>query len=404
MAAALVSDASRFKGENVADLLQLKDKLKAITGIEGKMEKLKESSAIIDAVIQDVDSRPFIDAAVKELVKKLKYLAYDLEDVVDYYDTKVLQKKPRSKTSFGPVRDFFSSDNQVVYTSRISGMIQAVTESLESILLQKSILLNLPQGNILVSKPSPYRETHSRNSFDVIGRESEKNMIVDMLTKDDDVDESSHGTLKVITIVGMGGLGKTALAQLVFNDDSVKEYFYLRMWKVVGTEFDPAKIMKSVLELAFAAPVKISEIDLVRQKLEAALSGKRFLLVLDDVWNENVLKWGVLKAALTCRAPGSKILMTTRSQKVPLIMGSSKTTYHIQQLSRDDCLSLFYHFAFEDEPVDQKLMEIGEKIVEKCDGVPLAVISLGSMLRGTRDITDWSTVLNCSEIYMADPR
>ncbi|KAG6498154.1 putative disease resistance protein RGA3 [Zingiber officinale] len=396
MEGALAAAASRFMVQKVADLLQLDQKLKAMTGIKRKMEKLKELSTIIDKVIQDIDSRPSIDDAVKDLLEKLKYLAYDLEDVVDYYDIKVFQKQ-RSKTFLRPVSDFFSSDNQVVFKSRVGGMIKTITESLDSILLQKSILQNLSQSSIRMSEQ---RETHSRNSFVVIGREPEKNMIVNMLTKDDDDDdESNHGTVKVIAIVGMGGLGKTTLAQIVYNDARVQDHFAsLRMWKVVGAEFDPAKIMKSVLQLAAHKSVEISEIDLVRQKLEKALSGKRFLLVLDDVWNEDPFEWGKLKAALTCGASGSKILVTTRSQQVSKIMGSSNTTHQLQQLSEDDCLSLFQQFAFGDQAVDQKLMEISKQIIEKCGGVPLAAISLGSMLRGTRDKTYWSSVLK-SEIW-----
>ncbi|XP_042378664.1 putative disease resistance protein RGA1 [Zingiber officinale] len=398
MEGALVAAAARLMFDKVTALLQVDEKLKTITGTKRKMEKLKELSTIIDMVIRDIEYRPFIDDAVKDLLKKLKYLAYDLEDVVDYYDTKVLQKKQRSKTSLGSVRDFFSADNQVVFKSRVGGMIKAITESLDSILLQKSILLNLPQSSIRMPEPSLCRETHSCNSFVVIGREPEKNKIVDMLTKDDD-DESNHGTVKVIAIVGMGGLGKTSLAQLVYNDARVQDHFAsLTMWKVVGAEFNPTKIMKSILELATGASVNISEIDLVKQNLEKELSGRRFMLVLDDVWNEDELQWGVLKAALTCGARGSKILVTTRSQQVSSIMGSSNSTHQIHQLSRGDCLSLFQQFAFGDQAVDQNLMKIGEKIVEKCGGVPLAAISLGSMLRSTREENYWSSVLN-SEIW-----
>ncbi|KAG6498186.1 hypothetical protein ZIOFF_046098 [Zingiber officinale] len=403
MEGALVA-ATRFVADKAVILFQLDEKLKAMTDIEEKMENIKELSTIIDMVIEDVESHTLNKDAVKDWLRKLKYLAYDLEDVMDCYNTEALRRQRSSISSFEPVRDFFSSNNQIVFTSRISDMIKAVTNSLDSILRQKSFLPNLPQSSGHMPL-NPYRETHSRNSFDVIGREIEKDMIVGMLTKDDDDDDdddddkSSHGTLKVITIVGMGGLGKTTLAQLVFNDARVKDHFESsRMWTVVGAEFDPAKIMKSVLELATGASVNISQIDLVRQKIEKALSGKKFLLVLDDVWNEDATKWNVLKPALTCGARGSKILVTTRSQQVSSIMGSSNTTHQIQQLSRDDCLSLFQQFAFGDEAVDQNLMEIGEKIVKKCGGVPLAAISLGSMLRITRDEPYWSSVLN-SEIW-----
>ncbi|XP_042409388.1 putative disease resistance protein RGA4 isoform X1 [Zingiber officinale] len=397
MAGALVGATAGFLANKVAILVELDEKLKAMAGTKRKMEKFKELLTNIDSVIQNVESRPFIDDAVKDLLKKLKYLAYDLEDVVDYYDTKVLHKKQRShSTVLRPVRDFFSTNNQVLFKSRIGSMIKAITESLESILLQKSILLNLPPG---MSQPSPYRENHSRNRFVVIGREPEKEMIVNMLIDDDD--ESSHETVKVIAIVGMGGLGKTTLAQLVFHDETVKIHFAsLRMWTVVEAEFDPLKIMNSVLELATGAPANYTQIDSARQNLEKVLTGKKFLLVLDDVWNEDPLKWGVLKAALICGVKGSKILVTTRSLHISSIMGSSKT-HQLQQLSKDHCLSLFQQFAFGDQTVDQSLMEIGGKIVEKCGGVPLAAISLGSMLHSTRDESYWSSLLS-SKIWKRD--
>ncbi|KAG6498188.1 putative disease resistance protein RGA1 [Zingiber officinale] len=393
MEAALVTATVRFMGEKVANLLELDKKLKVIIGVKGKMKKLKELSTIIDTVIEDVESHPLIDVAVRNLLRKIEFLANDIEDVVDCYDTEALRKQ-RSSDFFRPVRDFFSSNNQVVFNCRIDGMIKAITDSLDSILLQKSFLLNLPQSSIHISELSFHRETHSRNSLVVLGRETEKQIIVNMLTDD----ESNHDTLKVIAIVGMGGLGKTTLAQLVFNDEEVKAYFdSSRMWKVVGDEFNPTTIMKSVLELATGAPVVISEIDLVRRNLEKALSGKKFLLVLDDVWNEDPFEWGKLKAVLTCGSRGSKILVTTRNQQVSSIMDSSYS-HQMMQLSPADCWFLFQKFAFGDKEVDQILMEIGGKIVEKCGGVPLAVISLGSMLRITRDETYWSSVLN-SEIW-----
>ncbi|XP_042474099.1 putative disease resistance protein RGA4 [Zingiber officinale] len=374
-----------------ADLATYAVGFKELVGIQGRMEKLKELSTIIDMVIQDVEacSVTVTDAAVKNLLRKLKHLAYEVEDVVDYYDTKALRKQ-RSRAYSRPVRDFFSSNNnQLVFKSKISGMIKAVTENLDSILLEKSILKILSQG----SNPSAYGEIHAHNSLAVIGRETEKEMIVNMLTDDEG---SSSGTLKVIAIVGMGGLGKTALARHVFNDKRVKDHFNT-YWKVVGKIFKPTEIMKSILELAVDAKVDISEPELVRGRLETVLSRKRFLLVLDDVWNEDALLWRELKAALSCGARGSTVLVTTRSQKVSSIMGSFKT-HQIQQLSRDDCLSLFREFAFGDAEPNENLMEIGEKIVEKCAGVPLAAVSLGSALHSIRDETYWSSVLN-SEVW-----
>ncbi|KAG6503504.1 hypothetical protein ZIOFF_035819 [Zingiber officinale] len=148
MESALVTAMARIMGEKVAILIRSNKNVKEITDIEEKMEKLKELLLIVNMVIQDVESRPFT-YDVKILSRKLRYLVYDLKDVVDCYDTEVLRKQ-RSRASFRSVNDFFSSNNQILFKSRLGSMIKAVTDSLDSILLQKSKLLNLSQGNFVM--------------------------------------------------------------------------------------------------------------------------------------------------------------------------------------------------------------------------------------------------------------
>ncbi|KAG6504374.1 hypothetical protein ZIOFF_036706 [Zingiber officinale] len=148
MESALVTAMTRIMGEKVAILIRRNKNVKEITDIEEKMEKLKELLLIVNMVIQAVESRPFT-YDVKILSRKLRYLVYDLEDVVDCYNTEVLRKQ-RSRASFRSVNDFFSSNNQILFKSRLGSMIKAVTDSLDSILLQKSKLLNLPQGNFVM--------------------------------------------------------------------------------------------------------------------------------------------------------------------------------------------------------------------------------------------------------------
>ncbi|KAG6501839.1 hypothetical protein ZIOFF_041723 [Zingiber officinale] len=127
MESALVTAMTRIMGEKVAILIRRNKNVKEITDIEEKMEKLKELLLIVNMVIQDVESRPFT-YDVKILSRKLRYLVYDLEDVVDCYDTEVLRKQ-RSRASFRSVHDFFSSNNQILFKSRLGSMIKAVTES-----------------------------------------------------------------------------------------------------------------------------------------------------------------------------------------------------------------------------------------------------------------------------------
>ncbi|KAJ9159261.1 hypothetical protein P3X46_024778 [Hevea brasiliensis] len=132
---------------------------------------------------------------------------------------------------------------------------------------------------------------------------------------------SSQGSVSVNAIVGIGGLGKTALAQLVYNDEKVKNYFEKKMWVCVSEEFEVKLLVKKILGSATNSEVLNLELEEVHIRLKGNLEGKRYLLVLDDVWNDDQKKWDDLKAYLLVGAPGSKILVTTRCTRVASVMG-----------------------------------------------------------------------------------
>ncbi|KAK9217345.1 hypothetical protein WN943_005972 [Citrus x changshan-huyou] len=189
----------------------------------------------------------------------------------------------------------------------------------------------------------------------------------------------------------MGGLGKTTLAQLVYNDKQVQDHFDLKAWTCVSDDFDVIRLTKSIL-LSIASDQNVDNHDLnkLQEELKKKLSQKKFLLVLDDVWNENYNDWDRLRRPFEAGAPGSKIIVTARNQGVAAIMGTAPA-YQLKKLSNDDCLSVFAQHSLGS---DKLLEEIGKKIVAKCDGLPLAAQTLGGLLRGKDDRCDWERVLS----------
>ncbi|URE03858.1 resistance protein [Musa troglodytarum] len=351
METALTAAAVRFAVDKLVTLLE--EQYKAVSGVQGKLQMLQSLHDQIDTVLEVAESRAVVDHAVNLMLLKLGDMACKIEDVLDLSDTEARRRR--------------------------SGARRCMTGTFER-----------------QAGGEDRRLTHSLNAFSDVGRGREKEDIVNLL-----IDHESKETISVIAIVGMGGLGKTTLAQLVSNDERVKSHFSLTMWKDVGRDFNPTKLMESVLEQATENPINISETELVQRELRKALAGKRFLLVLDDVWNEDQLKWEELKAVLQENgAKGSKIVVTTRSLKVSSIMGSS-TPHRLQPLSDDACWSLFRRFAFKGGEERHSLVEIGKEIVKKCGGVPLAAISLGGLLRFKRDEDAWVSVLN-SEIWQLE--
>ncbi|KAF2320680.1 hypothetical protein GH714_029961 [Hevea brasiliensis] len=212
---------------------------------------------------------------------------------------------------------------------------------------------------------------------------------------------SSQGNVSVNAIVGIGGLGKTALAQLVYNDEKVKNYFERKMWQCISEEFDVKLLVKKILECATNNEVpNLLGLEQLHIRLKENLEGKRYLLVLDDVWNEDQKKWDDLKAYLLMDAPGSKILVTTRSTRVALVMGVD-SPYVLQGLADNEAWDLFDKLAFGEghgAVMNPNLIKIGKEMVKKCKGVPLAIRSLGSLMQLKTKESEWSSILE-SELW-----
>ncbi|CAL9025766.1 unnamed protein product, partial [Prunus brigantina] len=238
----------------------------------------------------------------------------------------------------------------------------------------------------------------------VIGRESEKEEIVNLLMQqgDDDQSGNSNNKVSVIPIVGIGGLGKTTLAKWVYDDKRVVGHFELRMWATVPVDFELTRLTRLILGSALDTEIsdKFTP-DQLQGRLREALKDKKFLLVLDDVWNDDAWKWSQLRDLVIEGAKsGSKILVTTRSTAIAEIMGTMPANINLEFLSFEDSLSMFVECAFKEGHDKQypSLFKMGEDIVRKCGGVPLAVKTLGSQLYSKTDEREWKLVRD-SEIW-----
>ncbi|XVF06555.1 hypothetical protein REPUB_Repub06bG0059300 [Reevesia pubescens] len=183
------------------------------------------------------------------------------------------------------------------------------------------------------------------------------------------------GNIPVIPIVGIGGLGKTTLTQFVYNDERVTRLFPLKIWVCVSEEFNLTRLLKLTIQ-SINKEEKCDDLAVhaLQTHLRRLLNGEKFLLILDDVWNKNRVKWIELRDLLMSMGDSSqsKIIVTTRSLKVASVM-SSIHPYELKGLPYEDCLTLFRKWAFNDRDERQypNLMRIGEEIVKKCKGVPL---------------------------------
>ncbi|KAA3453949.1 disease resistance protein RGA2-like isoform X1 [Gossypium australe] len=206
----------------------------------------------------------------------------------------------------------------------------------------------------------------------VHGRAEDVKKIVDLLL-------SSGADTWVIPIVGIGGIGKTTLAQLVYNDPRLDGHFCLTEHRCES-----------------------SHMGVLQSQLRDSLYGKRYLLVMDDVWGDDQEEWDKVRSLLRCGAEGSKIIVTTRTERVASIM-SNAPSHLLEGLAKDDCWTLFKQqaFAYGEENDFPNLLPTGLRIIDKCQGVPLAAKVLGGLLRSKREEDEWLRVQE-SDLWSLD--
>ncbi|WRX11849.1 NB-ARC - like 10 [Theobroma cacao] len=265
-------------------------------------------------------------------------------------------KKPRLMIS--------DSYNAVMFNRDMMSKINDVTARLKDLEPQKKKLQKRTRD---YRRSKRIEERLQPTSVEMYGREKDKETILELLFKSDD-----EGNF-VIPIVGMGGIGKTTLAQLVYNDASIQNHFDLRAWVCVSDDFDVTRITKAILESVSSVSCNDNELTSLHKKLKNVLSEKKFLIVLDNIWNEDYNKWTILRSPFLKKTPGSKIIVTTRNLVVSTTMGASHAQV-LELLSKDDCLSIFEQHAlgatdFREHP---NLKEIARKIVRKCNALQLS--------------------------------
>ena len=298
-------------------------------------------------------------------------------------DIKTALKKKHKK-----VCSFFSSPSccfNLCLRHEIGHKIQKLDEILEKILKDKVTYgFDLTRQHVAVVVRRPII-TSLVDVSNIIGRNKDRDeLLSNILGMDGEKEELRNPC--VISLEGMGSIGKSTLAQLAYNHHEVLSHFQIRMWVCVFDPFDQCKVVKAIIQEINPKHKylnKINEFQTLLHEIPALIKeGKKFFLVLDDVWNEDSKKWVPFKNILKCDAQGSRILVTTRDKKVADIMVSVHII-NLEVLSDEDCLLLFRKIAFLEKHEEQpnQLEDLGKQIANRCKGLPLAAKTLGSLMR-----------------------
>ncbi|XP_060176730.1 putative disease resistance protein RGA1 isoform X2 [Lycium barbarum] len=371
------------------------EEVKSLRDCKKDVKMLTQNVSMIQAFIHDAERQQVNDQAVEQWLKKLERIAEDAENVFDQFRYESLRKevmkirnKPMKKVS-----NFFS---HTAFKSKMSRKIKYINEDLKAINQLARDLglqsLTVPSRQIL-----PIRETDSVVvSSDVVGRDKDVAEIKEKI-----LNMSEDVVLCTIPIVGMGGLGKTTVVKRIFNDEHIEKHFEKRVWLCLPEMSETKSFLEQILESLTGRKLEVQSRDIIVKKLREELGGKRYLLVLDDLWRVDLTLWhdfvDTLKGINTSR--GNCILVTTRMRGVASTV--EVDLHMLGRLAEDHCWSIFKQKAFADREVPEEMVSMENRIVEMCQGLPLAASVLGGLLRN-KERHEWQAILDGNPLVVGE--
>ncbi|GAU41227.1 hypothetical protein TSUD_129030 [Trifolium subterraneum] len=224
---------------------------------------------------------------------------------------------------------------------------------------------------------------------DIVGFEEPKNLLIDWLV-------NGRAERTVVSVVAMGGQGKTTLAKQVFDNPKVVQHFDCRVWITVSQQYNAIGLLKDMLHKLYnqkgSQHINQMDQDSLVDEVRNCLQQKRYVVVFDDVWN--IRFWDEIDFAMTDIKNGSKIIITTRNKDVVNACKKSAFVdlFELKGLNDEQSLELFNKKAFHNSKgcCPGNLVDISSKIVKKCDGLPLAIVVTGGLLSGkNRNAIEW---------------
>jgi len=399
MEAAIVSGILKVVGSKLAPLLIKEYSL--IVGVQKHLEELNDQVQEINCWLETVGDEVARNDLALNWLRKLKDIAYDVDDIVD--DFQLEAERHDAHGVGGAVSNYlYAKPKSLILQCKAASKLKAVKKRFDDVVKQRTEFSTIA-NSLLANHPAHDMNHNTANMMSlptvdvasVLGRDQEKHQIISKL-----VETNDQQRIKTVSIIGLGGSGKTTLAKLVFNDCSIIEkHFEVRLWVHVSQEFDVEKLVKKLFEAFADNNPGQHALPYMSKTISDKLTGKRFLLVLDDVWTESQILWEQFMVYLKVGAYGSRILLTTRSRKVAEVEGSAYQ-FDLPFLSPNDSWKLFQQsVVMPPKGLGIEFVDVGKDIVKKCGGIPLAIKALAGVLRGKELIGEWQAMRDSNLLH-----
>ncbi|KAL5765202.1 hypothetical protein ACOSQ2_017796 [Xanthoceras sorbifolium] len=369
-----------------------------LRGVKKEASWLKEELSKMQRFLKQAEEKQFEDPTLRNWVSDVGEVAHDIEEVFDEFDLKfdVKASDDDGGTTTETKPSYFcclcTKGKKMVDLHKMGKEIKVFKKRIEDLSRRRetygfpdSCNRGEDQRNALRRLKELRRATNFAVEEKVVGFDDEaRNLLAKLLDKDP--------RRFLISIYGMGGLGKTTITKKLYHNNDVRTKFQnYCAWVTVSQDYIIRDLLLRIVK-SFGFKVedleKMDEEDLKRY-LHQSLQGHTYLVVIDDVWDKET--WQILKKILPDNGNGSRVIITTRIEDVAKHSDERTHPHRLRKLTREESWQLFCNKVVQNLNEDEELKKLGEKMVEKCDGLPLAIVVLGGLL-STKAAHEWRTV------------
>ncbi|TYH86754.1 hypothetical protein ES332_D01G067000v1 [Gossypium tomentosum] len=378
----------------------LTQEVTSLMGVKDQVEDLQKELEWIQSFLKEADARKVDNEVVRTSINEIRELAYDAEDVIESFALKVA---PRRKGGFSNViKRFACILNEGGLLCQTKCEIQKITARITRLTRRlQTYDVKQPRDGAGTSSSNQRRELRRPYPHivddNVVGLHDDIKKLVSIL-----VDEESG--CKVVSICGMGGIGKTTLAKKIFRHSQVTGHFNRLAWVYVSQQCQKVRVWKDILS-SLQIVNNADRDEELAEILHNFLKDNKCLVILYDIWSIDA--WDSLKSAFPIAMDSnSKLLLTSRNKEiVPHADRRGYYLHELQCLNDDESWELFQRIAFShphstENITDAKMKDLGKKMVHQCAGLPLAIIVLGGILATKSSIHEWQIVHKNTKSYL----
>ncbi|KAL4594272.1 hypothetical protein ACB092_12G008800 [Castanea dentata] len=351
------------------------------------IEDIKNELISMQSILVDADRKGAGSEGEKTWVANVRDMAYDVEDIIDEFFYRMNCQQIGGRSSWILHHTICFPKNLWV-RRQTATKIQKINEKIKGAIPERNQRYGVDHIKGTSSKyDHKWLVQHAKSSLffredKLVRIEKKRQSLMGYL-----MDGEHHQS--VISIAGMGGSGKTTLAANTYNNDDVKKHFNCCAWITISQAYDIEDLLRSMIKRFYKSMKEVDPTNL------SSMNHMDYQLVLDDVWDTNLLD--NVKVPLQDSCLGSRIILTTRKEDVACYpLGGKHHKHHIQLLQNEEPWELFCKKAFTNCPDGScplELKSFAEELVGKCEGLPLAIAALGSLMY-FKNMSQWNEIKN----------